>query len=141
MIFAPDELMNDALKEVMNESKSSLCKELEMRLEEFFLKDVGLKELKATPSDIKSNWFANDSRITMSYIRKTLKEEMGLEPSNPIHYTQHLYGAITGAYPTTTGRCFIFKRELLVSNEAESNKNIEKSESSFLYENNEKDLF
>ena len=118
MVFTPDELMNDDLISVMNESKSSLHKEIEMRMEGFFLNDRSLQFVTATPSDIKVNWFNTDSRITMSYIRKTLKDDMDLEPSRPMHYTQHLFGTSGGVYNSTTGRCFKFLREDFVKEEA-----------------------
>jgi hypothetical protein len=123
MIFAPDELMNDALKEVMNESKSSLCKELEMRLEEFFLKDKSLDHICATPIDIKQVWYSTDSKITLSYIRKTLRDEMGLEASEPKYYTQHLLGMSNMSYQSTTGRCFTIQRSDIVKKEAQKEQN------------------
>jgi hypothetical protein len=121
MVFLPEEIMNEALEEVMNESKSSLCKEIEMRVEEFFLNTAYLEELHATPSDLKHNWFLHDSRITLAYIRKVLSDEMELEVSRPKHYTQYLYGPVAGTYKATTGRYYTFKRCDFVINEAEKN--------------------
>jgi hypothetical protein len=118
MVFAPEELMNEGLMEVMNESKSSLCKELEMRLEELFLNDKTLQEANATPSDIKQNWFPHDSRITLAYIRKVLKDEMELESGEPKYYDQVLYGLHAGTYKATTGRYFTFKRQDFIKNES-----------------------
>ena len=117
MVFSPEELMNDDLISVMNESKSSLHKEIEMRMEEAFLNEPGLSVITATPSDIKTNWFAHDSRITLSYIRKTIKDDMDLPPSEPAYYEQHLFGRVDGAYRKTTGRCFRFDRGKFVANE------------------------
>jgi hypothetical protein len=110
MVFSPEQIENEFLVAVKDESKSSLCKDIEMRIEEVLLNDIGIDELHATVSDIKKIWYSNDSRITLSYIRKVLKEELNLEPTEPKHYNQHLMGQSMGSYATTTGRYYAFDR-------------------------------
>jgi hypothetical protein len=112
MVFSAEQISNEYLHAVKEESKSSLCKDIEMRVEEFLLNNNHIESLQATVSDIKKTWYANDGRITLSYIRKVLKEELNLEPSQPKYYNQHLSGTIAGAYAGTTGRCYTFERKI-----------------------------
>jgi len=114
MVFSPEDIRNNELIDVMDESKSSLCKDIEIRMEEFMLEDADLKEVHATVTDINNAWYQNNNTITLNYIRKVLKEEMELEPTEPTYYEKHLLGR-TGSlsstpYQTSTGRYYTFKR-------------------------------
>jgi hypothetical protein len=111
MVFAPEQLHNEFLEAVKEESKSSLAKDIEMRLEEFMLNNRFVDPVTATATDIKESWYRNDSKITLAYIRKVLKEEFEIEPSNPSHYTRHIMGMVNGGFVSTTGRFFSFSRD------------------------------
>jgi len=72
--FTTAELKNESLKAVVNESKSSLCKDLEMYLSEYF--DNHPREyVHATALDIKSKFFYGNQRYEASYIRSVLKTD------------------------------------------------------------------
>jgi hypothetical protein len=107
MVFSPDQLQNEYLEAVKEESRSSLYKDIEMRLEEFMLNNPGINPIQATASDIKDIWYKHDSKITLAYIRKVLKDEFGLNSSEPKYYTRHLMGGVQ----TSTGRVFEFTHE------------------------------
>lgn len=78
--FTPDELNNEFLKAVKDESKSWLCKELLMHFEEMFLNEMrDQKVMYADPKSIKAKFYEKDSRIDLPFIRKVLKEELHLE--------------------------------------------------------------
>lgn len=78
MVFTEDEIQTNALSSVKNESKSSLCKEIEYHLEHFF-NNYDVNEFEATAGDIKNRWFLNNNQINIPYIRKVIKEEMKIE--------------------------------------------------------------
>lgn len=127
MVFSPEQIENEFLVAVKDESKSSLCKDIEMRIEDVLLNANTLTEIHATVSDIKKTWYLNDSRITLSYIRKVLKEEMNLEPSEPKYYNQHLLGLFAGAYSGTTGRHYTFNRSVFSPDMPNNNQYVQKS--------------
>lgn len=88
--FTPDELKNNSLTIVKQESKSSLYKDLmELITEEInnhpkrplHHSDPELI-IYATPTDIKDKWFRNNSRIDIQYIRHVLKNEFRLKPTD-----------------------------------------------------------
>lgn len=116
MVFSPEELHNEFLEDVKQESKSSLAKDIEMRMEALMLNDKSIECIKATPMDIKNAWYDKDSKITLSYIRKVLKEEFGLHSSKPEHYQQNLLGMVAGEFSSTTGRYYTFNREVFCCN-------------------------
>lgn len=77
MVFTMDEISTNALAEVKNESRSWLRKELEIEIESYFhIHDYN--EFEATVKDIKNEWFKHNNNVTMSYLRKVLKQEMKL---------------------------------------------------------------
>lgn len=79
MVFTEDEIQTIALDVIKEESKSSLRKEIEILTEDFFNNNDCL-EFEATAKDIKLKWFDRDSKISISYIRKVLKDEMKMIP-------------------------------------------------------------
>lgn len=78
MVFTKEEIKTNALDSIKNESKSSLCKEIEYHLDYFF-NNYNINEFEATAGDIKNKWFLNNNQISISYIRKVIKEEMKIE--------------------------------------------------------------
>jgi hypothetical protein len=108
MVFTPQELENDALKDVKLESRSGLHKELEMLINAHFLSNASLKQFYATAKDLKDEWFKSNNQISGSYVFKVLRDEMKLQLTKMMKY------APMGGDPmvTKTGRPFLFKREL-----------------------------
>lgn len=78
MIFTMDEIKTEQLTDVKEESRSGLFKDLEILFEDLFA-NKSITSFKATPIDIKERFFSKDSRISINYIRKVLKEEMKLK--------------------------------------------------------------
>lgn len=91
MVFTTNDLKTEALDDVKRESRSSLCKELQILIDEFFLKNDLLDSFKATPSDIKTVWFQHNNQISIHYIAKVIKEEMRLKPQEQQRYTASLF--------------------------------------------------
>lgn len=109
MVFAPEDLHNDQLQAVKEESKSSLYKEIKIHIKNFFYADENKKSFQATPTDIKKFWFENDSRTTINYISKVLRDEMGLTASGVCKYNCDLSHSVTEG-STKTGRPYTFLR-------------------------------
>jgi len=81
MVFTEQEIYTEELKVVKEESKSGLYKDLEILVEDFFDKKP-CEYFCATAKDIKEYWFKNDNKVSMSYIRKVLIDEVGMIPSD-----------------------------------------------------------
>jgi hypothetical protein len=108
MVFTADQINNDELQKVKEESKSGLCKELEMLLEDMFANNPDLTEIRASPKDMKTRWFENNSSIGMNYIRKVLRDEFEMEPGDNQRYHP------LDHYPhgdSRVGRPYLFTRE------------------------------
>jgi len=75
MVFSPEELTNDSLKNVKNESHTWLYKELfaifEDQFNNYFIGDV----MKATPKEMKDTYFTHNSNVSSSFIKDVLTEE------------------------------------------------------------------
>lgn len=81
MVFTKEEIYTDELKVVKEESKSGLYKDIEIFVEDFFDKKP-CEYFCATAKDIKDYWFKHDNKVTMSYIRKVLIDEVGMIPND-----------------------------------------------------------
>jgi len=110
MVFTREEINNSLLETVKRESRSSLYKDLFIHVQEYFDNNSSLDSFQATLSDIKTQWFAHDNRISSSYIKKVLEEEMHIEKSSdkPIRY-QPIYGDPSG-FGQKVGRPYTFNR-------------------------------
>jgi len=75
MVFTPEELVNDSLKSVKNESHTWLFKELtaifEDQFNNYFIGDL----MKATPKEIKDAFFSHNSNVSGSFIKDVLVDE------------------------------------------------------------------
>jgi len=92
MVFTPEEIGTDALDVVKTESKSWLRKDLDIFIEAHF--DSATADFfDATVGDIKDAWFINNQKASVNYIRKVLKDEMKLKPSDPKSYQDFKTGA------------------------------------------------
>ena len=78
MVFTSDELDNSWLKAVKEESRSGLYKEICGEVEGWFLKNPTHTYLEVAPKDIKTEFFPRDNNISVSYIKKVLRDEFKL---------------------------------------------------------------
>jgi hypothetical protein len=76
--FTGKELVNQALYNVVLESRSSLAKDLEVEIIEFFNNNE-LEFFYATAKDIKTRFFANDNRVGLGYIHYVLRSEFNMQ--------------------------------------------------------------
>lgn len=113
MVFTPDEIKTNELEDIKTESKSTLCKEIELLVEELFL-NSSLIEFKATAQEIKQKWFDKNNQISNSYIRKTLREEMKIMQFKMCRY----YPFEDRSLSEKTGTPFIFKKSEFINHEA-----------------------
>lgn len=75
MVFTADQLKNDTLDAVKNESRSGLHKELEIKIIDWF-NNNDHDEFEATATDIKNRWFARENNISTHYITSVLRHEL-----------------------------------------------------------------
>lgn len=116
MVFTAEQLKNDQLISIQQESWSGIRKELFMLLEDLFIKNDSLNEVKATPQDIKNRWFEKNNQVNSPYILKVLMQEMGLKQGKLQRYS------VLDGDPLikVRGRAFSFKRaDYLVDAEIE----------------------
>ena len=121
MVFTEDEIQTNALDNVKKESKTGLTKDLLYYIEDLFMNN-NITEFEATPIDIKKRWFLNDSKVTINYIRRILKDELKINPSEPKKYNPFAGIDTTGGkneLNITTGRTFTFtsKNMQVIENE------------------------
>ena len=105
MVFTKEEICTENLLNVKEESKSGLFKELCERFEDYF-NDKEVNSLEATPTDIKDKWFRNDSKVSASYIKKVLKNEFKLIPSDNKYY----YSILSETSNKKMGRSYFIER-------------------------------
>ena len=103
--FATEELKNGSLDAVVKESKSSLCKDLEIHLADYFNNNEK-DSFYASPLDIKNEYFLNNQRYEVSYIRTILKNELKMTPEGMRRYTPFEKDMM----PTRAGRPYRFLR-------------------------------
>lgn len=87
MVFEHELLKTEALETVKKESRSSLCKELELLFDAHFSENQQVKEVKFIAKDLKENWFSHNNKIEIQYIDSVLKKEMKLERDKMQRYT------------------------------------------------------
>ena len=80
MVFTPEEISNEYLDKVKDNSHSGLFKELTEIMTEYFENNENKDLIYARPSDIKEKFFFNNSRVERNYIRRVLKNEFKMEP-------------------------------------------------------------
>lgn len=104
--FTRDELINKSLVDVIEESRSGLYKDLKMELIELFENSNHI-EIYGTAKDIKDKFFPYDKMISLSYLRRVLREEFELTAVDPpLRYD--VLGDKTGA--KKMGRAYKFER-------------------------------
>jgi hypothetical protein len=115
--FKPEELENEGLKNVKEESKSWLYKELYEYIREYFLDNPDRYEMEATPTDIKNRWYERNSRAEIGYIKHVLKNEYGLNPE-PLKRYDCIYG---NNISKKVGTPYSFKRENFIKESEDVN--------------------
>jgi hypothetical protein len=115
MVFTKDEIQTISLHAVMEESKSTLRKEIEINFEDFFMNNDGIEFIEATARDVKEKWFPTNNQIPMSYIRKVINEEMKMVCLKNKKYK----GFPDENYPkgSKTGHPFLFKNPYHIKNQ------------------------
>ena len=109
MVFTNEQIATEHLKAVKDESKSGLCKEIEILIEDYF-NNTGHSEFEATAKDIKEKWFNNNNQVSIAYIRKVVKDEMKIEQMTMCrYYPFNNFDPIT----SKTGQPFKFKSKLI----------------------------
>lgn len=109
MVFTMDEIQTKELTDIKDESKSSLHKEIEMLLEDFFNNSPGLNQFEATAIDIKNKFFEKNSQISHNYIHKVLKNELKITQKGMKRYLPFEDKAFE--LQKKTGKPFFFVRE------------------------------
>ena len=109
--FTSAELINENLKNVMDESHSGLYKDIEILVAEYF-NTHNIDSFKAAAVDVKKQFFSYDNSIPVNYIRRILDKEFEMEILENQRYTP--FEEDTGM--TKTGTPFEFKKEDFVKN-------------------------
>lgn len=106
-ILSEDRIRTDALMAVKEESRSWLYKELKELIISYCMSKQ-ITSFYASSEDIKKQWFFSNNNAQLNYIRKVLKEEMKLVPSQKtIRYSKFNESIISDAI----GRPFHFDIE------------------------------
>lgn len=112
MVFTPEQLENNSLLSVKNESHTWLYKELKAIFEDFFLNIYTKDVIKVTPKEIKDNFFHGNSQVTSSFIRDVLIDELKCEKAcNNIRYNS------LNDPMTKTGQPFFIKKSAILGGE------------------------
>lgn len=106
--FTVEELKNCSLDVVVKESKSSLCKDLEMHITDFFY-NTEIDSFYAAPLDVKNKYFPYNNRYELSYIRSVLKNEFKMQPEGMKRYSP--FGE---DFTTKVGTPYLFHRKTFV---------------------------
>lgn len=78
MVFDANDIKTIELDAVKKESRSGLCKDLELILDQFMLENTNVREFKFIAKHIKDTFFPRTEKYEISYINKVLKSEMKL---------------------------------------------------------------
>lgn len=108
MVFTIEELENDSLTIIKNESWSGLRKELTFYINDYFSQNE-YQEFYATPMDLKKQFFNSNNNISINYIAKVLRDEMKMEPEKIMRYRS--FNKTTNE-DSRVGMPYIFKRNL-----------------------------
>lgn len=111
LVFTLDQIRTEQLDEVKEESKSGLYKEIEILIQHFFDNSPHDTTFLATAKDIKEEWFSRDTKISISYIRKVLTQEMNMFPEKIQRYLPFNKNELG---KDIIGLPFIFKRKSTV---------------------------
>lgn len=113
MVFTVDQIANQYLDQVKEESRSTLYKELSIAFTNLFNEWTTYTEFHCTPTDIKKKFFASEHNISASYIHKVLRDEFKLTPNANSRYrpfNADMPGSVVGKY-------FIIPRDLFLKDD------------------------
>ncbi len=111
--FTVSELNNDALRAVVNESRTWLAKDLEMLLADFFENECNENEVYADCKDIKSKWYDRDNRVELNFIRTVLKYEFNLvPPTKNVRYVPFGDPGDSFAGKSKSSKAYLLKRDM-----------------------------
>ena len=109
MVFTPEELNTSALEMVKKESKTSLSKEIEILLEDFFVQNPSIEEVKFSLVDIKEQWFKHDHNYDRPWLKAVLRDEFKLTPEHVQRYEPFQTRPTSVTSNTKTGRPYVIK--------------------------------
>lgn len=114
--FTPEELHNESLQIVKEESRTGMHKELYEHIERFFLNEgEHLSEFEADASNIKDKFFAHDRRPDiLLYIKRTIRVDMRLTATLKRYYPFGQPGR------QEHGRPYLFLRSMFVTEELDT---------------------
>jgi hypothetical protein len=104
--FTSSELKNGELWKVVEESKTGLYKDLKIEITDFF-ENSNINMFYASPKDLKEKFFNYDHQISLNYIRRVLREEFELSPTEEV---MRYLPFENKAAITKTGRPYCFNR-------------------------------
>ena len=114
MVFTAEELRNETLANVKEESKSWLHKELKESFQDYFDNSQSNSNyLHVTPTDIKDKWFHNNSQVQRNYIKTVLKNEFGFSQISKVERYSPFQES------SKTGRPYIVPKSLFVKESEE----------------------
>lgn len=87
MVFTPESLQTEALDTVKKESRTSLYKDIEILVEDFFVQNPNIEELKFSLTDIKDKWFNHNHNIDRPFIKMVLRDEFKAVQAGMQRYT------------------------------------------------------
>jgi hypothetical protein len=105
--FTADELKNEFLDAVKEESKYDITKELLLEITAWFDSNQNIKQFGASAIDIKNKFFRDDHRNGKAWIMRVLKEDFEMMPERLQRYSP--FGEEMS--PTKIGRPYFFFRE------------------------------
>ena len=106
MVFTLEELANETLSKVKEESKSWLYKELNELFVDFFENENVMEdEIQVTPIDVKNRFFNKNNQVQLSYIKHVLVDEFNFKKSPKVVRYKPFYNE-----PQKTGTPYILPK-------------------------------
>jgi len=110
MVFTAEEIANDSLKSVKNESHTWLYKELLAIFEDQFNNYFVGETMKATPKEIKDSFFSHNSNVSSSFIKDVLTDEFKFNKA----VKNESYKSLNNDIYKTGQPFYILKSEIIV---------------------------
>lgn len=112
MVLTAEEIYNNELATVKQESQSSLYKELTILLEDHFQQNPTATQCHCNGKEIKDRWFHNNHSVSASYICKVIKQEFKIESK------QYRYSPFNGdPMVKKNSYAFCFERSSFIKSE------------------------
>ena len=115
--FTKEEITNDNLKNVVDESRTSLYKDMRICIGEYIDNlPENIDKFYATPKDLKNKFFEYNANYSHNYIMKVLKDEFRMKPEKEsgvvIKYKSVFLDHENNIYKIKTGNPYCFTREM-----------------------------